>query len=140
MQNSDDTNIMLSQYSYDPWEGLTQACQDVMDKHQLAEPQTSREKKVKRKTEVKKKRRNLTKSYVINRERARGYRLIQIRVCDLTEPSCSTVRDVDEHSESEDNVVISAQYVVSEHNDEIMDMTDTVIRKISKKMCSDYSL
>ncbi|KAL0810591.1 hypothetical protein ABMA28_006810 [Loxostege sticticalis] len=140
MENSDDTNIMLSQYTYDPWEGLTQACQEIMDRPETTEPQATqalREKKVRRKAETKKKRRSSAKSYVINRERLRGIRLIQIRVSDLTsEPSCSTVRDP-EHSDSEDNVVLSAQYVVTEHNDEIMDMTDSVIRKISKKLCRD---
>ncbi|KAL0839206.1 hypothetical protein ABMA28_015978 [Loxostege sticticalis] len=130
MENSDDTNIMLSQYTYDPWEGLTQACQEIMDRPETTEPQATQALR-------EKKRRSSAKSYVINRERLRGIRLIQIRVSDLTsEPSCSTVRDP-EHSDSEDNVVLSAQYVVTEHNDEIMDMTDSIIRKISKKLCRD---
>ncbi|XP_028177729.1 uncharacterized protein LOC114365374 [Ostrinia furnacalis] len=137
MQNS-DMNIMLPPFTYDPWEGLTQACPDVSG--QVGEPQTSREKRVRRKTEqpTRKKARSSAKSYVISKERTRGLRLIQIKVCDLTsEPSCSTAWDPDEHSESDDNVMLSAQYVVTENYDEIMDMTESVIKKISKNLCND---
>lgn len=139
MQDSDDTTIMLSQFTYDPWEGLTQACQDVDQDLTGDEPQIPREKRIRRKAEPTKKttRRNSAKSYVINKERTKGIRLIQIKVCDLTsEPSCSMVRESDVSSDN-NNLVLSAQYVVTDPVDEIMDMTETVIRKICKKLCSD---
>lgn len=141
MQNTDDSNIMLSQYIHDPWEGLTQACQEILEpKTQNRGPQVSREKRIKRKAEHQKKRvQHAAKSFVINKERTKGIRLIQIKVRDLNiEPSCSTaVLESDECSDDGDNVMLSAQYVVMDTVDEIMDLTETVIRKISKKLCSD---
>lgn len=141
MQNSDDTNIMLSQYTYDPWEGLTQACQDIVVNNQSGELKASRDKRARRATGAKIKARRTAKSYVMHRQRTKGLRLIQIKVLDLaSEPAVQqrpATRESEESDHDEDNVLLSAQYVVTESVDEIMDMTDTVIRKISKKLCSD---
>lgn len=137
MQNSDDSSIMLSQFAYDPWEGLTQRCNEIMDKNQTSEPQAPREKRVRRKPEPVRKAQKLTESYVISRERIRGIRLIKISVCDLrSEPPASFVQESG-GTVDEDSVVLSAQYVVTDSVDEIMDLTETVIRKITKKLCSD---
>lgn len=142
MQNSEDANIMLSQFTYDPWDGLTQACDEIVDKNQGGDCHTPREKRAKRKTDnIKNKARSTAKSYVMHRQRTKGLRLIQIKVFDIAnEPTGSfrsVTRESDVYGNEEDNMMLSAQYVVSEAVDEIMDMTETVIRKISKKLCSD---
>lgn len=63
-------------------------------------------------------------TFVVNKVLKKGYRLIKIEVCDLT---------FDDNRGS--NIILSAQYVVEDTVDEIMDCTESVIRKISKKMC-----
>lgn len=143
MQNADDSPIMLSQYAFDPWEGLTQACQELVDGNQNEShtqvSQTLREsKRSKRKVErVKKRAHSSAGSYVFSRDRTNGKRLIQIKVCDLlSERACSSLREPNE-GEDKETLVLSAQYVVQEPVDEIMDFTETLIRKISKRLCGD---
>lgn len=64
-------------------------------------------------------------SYVINNQKKKGLRLLQIQVVDL--------------SEDDNNTLISAQYVVSESVDNIMDEAERLVNKISKKLCEDSS-
>lgn len=68
-------------------------------------------------------------SYIINREIRRGQRLIQIKIYDLMEGDESDSLD----SESE---IISAQYVVMDPIDEILDSTENLINRISKQICN----
>ncbi|KAG7294795.1 hypothetical protein JYU34_017045 [Plutella xylostella] len=68
------------------------------------------------------------KSYVVSKAVKRGHRLVKIEVFDLNE--CQ-----DTNSE---NAVLSAQYVVVDPVDEVMDMAENIVNKISKKMCNNY--
>lgn len=62
-------------------------------------------------------------TFVVRKVLKKGHRLIKIEVCDLT------------FDDNRDNIILSTQYVVEDTVDEIMDFTESVIRKISKKMC-----
>lgn len=133
MENSDDDTLILPSQltqTYDPWVGLTQECEEIQRNHVNSLP-VSQEKRTRRKPRIAKKKACSLKSHVISKASNKGVRLIQIKIIDLTnEPA-------NECSDEEDNVVISAQYVVSDAVDEIMDMSESVIRKISKKLCND---
>lgn len=69
-------------------------------------------------------------SYVITRAPKKATRMIKIEITDLITPLSSN-----EISESES--VVSAQYIVSEPIDEIMDMTENLVNKICKKLCNE---
>lgn len=63
----------------------------------------------------------------------KGRRLIKIEVLDLTGGTA-------EEGEDSENVILSAQYVVSDPIDSIMDQTENLVNKISKSMFDIYSL
>lgn len=66
-------------------------------------------------------------SFVLKSDKTKGRRLIKIQIIDL-ESQVS--------SESDDNnTLLSAQYVVTDDVDQIMDQTESVINNISKKLC-----
>jgi hypothetical protein len=71
-------------------------------------------------------------SFVINKKPGKGYRLIKIQIINLQD------NEYKEVSESED-VILSAQYIADDGFDEIIDSTESVINKISKKLCG-YSV
>lgn len=52
-------------------------------------------------------------------------------------PKPTQTTHVADGGEDDDGVVLSAQYVVQEPVDEILDLTETVVRKIAKKLCGD---
>lgn len=68
-------------------------------------------------------------SFVKTKMEKNGHRLIKIKVYDLNESP--------ELSNSEnDGAIVSAQYVVVEPFDDIMDQTECLVSKISKKLCT----
>ncbi|XP_048486984.1 uncharacterized protein LOC125490756 [Plutella xylostella] len=66
-----------------------------------------------------------TTSYVMSKSPRPGHRLVRIEVVDLNSST----------SDSE-CVVLKAQYVVTHPVDEIIDMTENLVKKITKTMCS----
>lgn len=67
-------------------------------------------------------------SFVVQSASTSGRRLIKIQIIDIS--------DTRVPSESEEeNTLLSAQYVVQDHSDQIMDQTESVISNISKKNC-----
>lgn len=87
--------------------------------------------KPKKTCEIKHRRSRMQRSsFVLNREASRlgrGRRLIQIKIIDIS----------DEKSDSESDVVISAQYVVKEFMDSILEQTERVIKNISENIISE---
>lgn len=86
-----------------------------------------RERQSKKKRECGKKK-IITRSHIISKKSKQGQKLIQIKITDLTS-----------QDENDDNVIVNTQYVVTDVMDEILDHTEAVVRKISKKIC-DYSM
>lgn len=66
-------------------------------------------------------------SFVLNREAYKGRRLIQIKIIDIS----------GDNSDTESDVVISAQYIVKDFTDRILDQTERVIKNISENIISD---
>lgn len=112
MNSPPSPTIMLSQYqdAQDPLEGLSQLF-----------PIKQNNKKM-----LKRKRENpldsFQTSFVINKEKTKGLKLIQIKITDLN----STPNN------EQNNEIINAQYMVKDHVDVILDETENLIRKISK--------
>lgn len=85
-------------------------------------------KKPRAKREGQKRKQFNCQSYVINNEKKKGLRLIQIQVLNISDQ---------QESDNDDAIVMSAQYVVSEPVDYVMEETQSLINKISKKLCED---
>lgn len=66
-------------------------------------------------------------SYVITKPNRRACRLIKIEIIDLIPPETLNT----------DNSIVSAQYIVSDNVDDIMTMTESLVHKISKKICNE---
>lgn len=77
----------------------------------------------------KKKSTSAPKSYVISQKPNRPLRLVKILVYDMSETNNLNIDYV-----REDSAVLSAQYVVTETIDEVMDQTESLINKISKML------
>lgn len=69
-----------------------------------------------------------TTSFVIRKSPRKGHRLVKIEVIDLNRSSDSEC------------VILKAQYVVMDPVDEIIDLTENLVRKISKTMCDSNSM
>lgn len=125
-----ECDIMFSQYAQDPFRtasAFEQACPELC---RPARKERQPKPVPKRKNSKCKKSRLRGASYVINNEIQKGIRLIKIKVIDICDKS-----PVKSNTESEEeNIVLSAQYVVKDVLDDIMDDTETVIRKICKKI------
>lgn len=65
-------------------------------------------------------------SYVMSKKSRKGLRLIKIEIFDLTD-----------HTNSKEPA-LKAQHVVLDPIDEILDMSESVVRKISKTLCERY--
>lgn len=120
----DSPDIIFSQYAQDPLENFTQNYEELIRNQQ---------KKRKQKRDLPKKKTDISaKSFVISKER-RGYKMIQIKILELSKdpPSDNSSED------DEESVVISAQYIVKDPVDEIVDITEGLVKKISKKLCGD---
>ncbi|KAL0883314.1 hypothetical protein ABMA27_016725 [Loxostege sticticalis] len=125
----DSADIMFSQYAQDPLENFTQQYQELLKNQPI-----KLEKKRRQKRELTKKKMNVSsKSFVISKEH-HGIKLIQIKILDLQKEPIVLSPD---EEDIEDNVVLSAQYVVQDSVDEITDLTEVLVRKISKKLCGD---
>lgn len=66
---------------------------------------------------------NPQQSFVLKSAPVKGRRLIKIEILDL------------EREASDDSPLLSAQYVVTEDTDQIVDQTEGLINTISKKLC-----
>lgn len=136
----EDTEDIFFQCGQDPLADFSQRYPEIVlaEKQRASELAPPPRDKKQRQTRdrsggVKKKQLRSSTSFVINNDTRKGIKLIQIKVLDLIkEPTMSS------KTESEDdNMVFNAQYVVRELHDEIMDLTESVVRKISKKLCND---
>lgn len=123
----DSPDFPLSQCAQDPLFGFSEEFPEFSRARQNLNNE-QKEKRTKRKRESHHSMKpTLNHSFVQTKDRRKGYRVIQIKVLDL---------DGDQ-DQAEESVVISAQYVVRDCIDEIMDQTESIINKISKKLCSD---
>lgn len=102
------------------------------DYPELVNKPVQEQKKSKLKQRSIKKKNKQTASFVVTKGLRRGRRLIKIQVVDLTN------EDVKEGSDNEDNILLSAQYVVTDPIDEIMDQTENLINKISKSLLENH--
>lgn len=124
----DSPDLVFSQYGQGfPTPSLSW---HVPEQRQLSEQQRLSNKKPRAKRDCQKRKLPPCQSYVINNEKRKGQRLIQIQVLDISEQQESA-------SDNEDAVVMSAQYIVSEPVDYVMEETLSLINKISKKLCGD---
>lgn len=74
------------------------------------------------------------KSFVMSKDPYRGQRLIQIKIFDFTE--CDNENINSELDSDSEFISVSAQYVVKNPVDEILDSTENLINKICKRMCN----
>lgn len=130
--SSEATSVMFEQYAQDPLANFDE------DYPVLARLQREPKKKKVAKRNVRengtqnKTNRKEVSSFVINKQPIRGSRLIRIQVLDLeTRPQEEDSGDTDE-----EKILLSAQYVVrNDVYDDVMDDTEDLINKISKKIC-----
>lgn len=102
----------------------------------LNKPQKGNKKRKHQETQTKPKRSSKNqaqKSYVISKEFHRGQRLIKIKIYDFTESVSDNIDLTSDDSDSE-FLSVSAQYVVKNPVDEILDSTENIINKISKEI------
>lgn len=136
---TDDSVVCFSQYAQDPLEGFEEDYPELC-KHDKSSttcvPRSTSRKSKPRRDNSKKKMQLQGKSFVITRETEKGTRLIKIKVIDITmsPPQLNS----EANSDSDSNVILRAQYVVKDHNDDILAQTESVIHKISKKLCDSY--
>lgn len=138
MQDSEDTTpIIFSQYGQDWSEVFREEEEEDTDlskkiKSAREKPKTKKTKgKVLNKV-VKRNLRGHPSSFVINNEASKGNRLIKIQIIDISNA-------LPENEEIDDNILLNAQYVADDGYDEIIESTESVINKISKKLCG-YSV
>lgn len=132
---SDSSEIIFSQYAQDPLENFTQQYQELFGA-QPVESRTEKKGRSKRDVPTKKKANISSRSFVIRKDQ-KGSKLIQIKIIDLSSERSSLSQIQQTDVESADSVVLSAQYVVQEPVDEVLDLTESLVRKISKKLCGD---
>lgn len=119
------SDIVFSQYAQDPYEEFNEMLRcDRENANRMAKEKKTRPR---RKDTVNKP--NSTQSFVMSRHQRRGIKLIKISVMDL----CNNSLGSDSDNETE-NVIISAQYIVKEVVDPIVDETESLVRKISKSL------
>lgn len=78
------------------------------------------------------KKRKATSSFIITKVPRKGHHKIKIEIIDLNAQTGSSTPSND--------VAVSAQYIVCDVVDEIMDMSENLIKKICKKICDDSSV
>lgn len=127
---ADCSQDIFTQYAQDPLENFTQQYKDLFGS-QSTEVKQKRKKRVVSRQPKK----VPLKSFVVSKEQ-RGIKLIQIKVLELT-TDYDAGKTSSETAAKNENVVLSAQYVVRDSMDEIMDMTECVIKKISKHLSGD---
>lgn len=72
-------------------------------------------------------------SFVVNNQVERGLKLIKIEVIDLTDNESASASNNSEGDGGK--VLLSAQYVVKDCIDDVLDQTESLITNISKKVC-----
>lgn len=111
MSESQDTQIIFSQYAQDPY--------DISDS-EINNPMFT--------TQTKKKSTRCkglsSSSYVITKNKTKGRKVIKIQIYEENEES----------ERSDQPILTAVQYIVQEPRDEIMDLTEHIINKISKKL------
>lgn len=138
MEGTQDTQIIFSQYAQDPLgfredeeeEEVSELFKKVTSAKTKAKPNKPKPRLNKI---VKRSARGHPPSFVINNEAAKGNRLVKIQIINISDSV------PDQNDETGENVLLSAQYVASDGYDEIIDSTESVINKISKKLCG-YSV
>lgn len=134
MGDTEDIQIDLSQYTQDPFQ-LPQEFDDS-DLYKKVKNAIGNPKAKKRTPKVNNKiiKRNLgyPSCFVINNEVGEGSKLIRIQIIDIKD-------GVPDQNDQDEKVLLSAQYVANDTYDEIIDSTEGVINKISKKLCG-YSV
>lgn len=129
MSEMDDL-IFLGQCAQDPLIGLNEPWSPesgILSKKRKLKKQ---DQKGETSTSQPKKRRQMSQclsSYVVNNQVNRGRKLIKIQVIDL--------QDSEVKLDNNDNVLLSAQYIVKDCIDDILDQTESLITNISKKVC-----
>lgn len=132
-----ETDFDSNVYAQDPLNGFTQRMKDW--EHEELMTTTPHKGKKKRRcqeppTKNKRSSKNQAqKSYVISKELRRGQRLIKIKIYDFTESVSEQIDLTSDESDSE-FLSVSAQYVVKNPVDEILDATENIINKISKEI------
>lgn len=134
MGDSEDIHIDFSQYAQDPFQ-LPQEF-DNSDLYKKIK-KTIDNPKVKKRTakvnnKIIKRSQGHPPCFVINNEAGKGSKLIRIQIIDIKD-------GVPDLNEQDEKVLLSAQYVANDGYDEIIDCTEGVINKISKKLCG-YSV
>lgn len=141
MEGTEETTpIIFSQYAQDWSEVFKDAEEEVEEESDLLKKiKTARGKPKTKKTKervlnkvIKRSLRGHPPSFVINNEASKGNRLIKIQILDISET-------MPENDESNENIILNAQYVANDGYDEIIESTESVINKISKKLCG-YSV
>ncbi|XP_063826040.1 uncharacterized protein LOC135077821 [Ostrinia nubilalis] len=133
-----DCEIVFNQYAQDPFgaaSAFRPVCPELYQPSPAVPVPVPRERQPRRRSHRCKKSRLRRASYVINNEHQRGTRLIKIKVIDIS----GELPDTSNIECDEENVVLSAQYVVKDDLDDIMDDTETVIKKICKKISDNNS-
>jgi hypothetical protein len=125
-------------YAQDPLNGFTQRMQDWENEDLMKlKPNKGSKKRKYLEHQTKNKRGSAKdqarKSYVISKELRRGHRLIKIKIFDFTESVSEQIDLTSDDSDSE-FLSVSAQYVVKNPVDEVLDSTENIINKISKEI------
>lgn len=119
---NDIPDFIPSQCAQDPLEGFSEQFPEFSSKSRQIIKKTKNKRQEVKTSEIDQ------KSFMISKGRNKGHKLIQIKVIDLTS------------REKEDDIVLSAQYVVKDIVDEVLNDTQNVLKKISKKLCDDDCL
>lgn len=143
MENSDVTVVLSDEFNMERLPSYSPAFQDAQDPYAFSpsppllrsnittqrEVPIAQKRRVKKRSCVETKKRIYPNASSIHiREPTKGIRLIKIQILDVQNSSESD-------SESDSKILRSAQYVVKDVCDEVMDETDRLISSISKKIC-----
>jgi hypothetical protein len=135
MTDSEDIQIVFSQYAQDPFE-LPQKFDDsdlYKKVKNTIDSQKTKQRKGNTSNKIVKKSIGRPPCFVINNKAGKGSRLIKIQIIDIKDGV------TDQNDDQNEKVLLNAQYVANDGYDDIIDSTEEVINKISKKMCG-YSV
>lgn len=105
-------------------------CEEKKKKKKIATPKVKRRKQ--EQTSISQKTNKCMSSYVKTKYEGNGHRLIKIKIYDLIKSPQILCEN--------DGASVVAQYVVTELFDDILDQTETLVNKISKRLCNDNNL
>lgn len=125
-----EADIGFSQYAQVPYEEFN----EMLQREDESSNRVTKDKKSKQqRRQEKSKKQNSNKSFVMSKLQQRGVKLIKISVIDLCK---NNSQDSDSDSDTE-NVILCAQYVVTNVFDSVMDETECLVKKISKSLTDD---